>query len=80
VIDPHPQIPKKNGREEFVILTYKEFQDIQETLEDADDVLALRQARKEEGRSAPRYSLEEVRMRLGLGEPRKQRKRRSQRR
>ena len=80
MINFHPQILKKNGRGEFVILTYKEFLAMQEILEDADDVLTLRQAREKEDPSAPRYSLEEVRMRLGLSKPRKARKTRSQRR
>jgi len=80
MINLRPQILKKNGRGEFVILSYKEFLAIQEALEDAADVLALQQAREEEGPSSPRYSLEEVRMRLGLSKPRKARKQRAGRR
>jgi hypothetical protein len=60
-----PKILRRNGRREFVILSYEEFQAIQERLEDAADLLALRQARQEDDASVPGYTLEEVRMELG---------------
>lgn len=62
----HPQILKKNGRGQFVILSYEEFQAIQELIEDAEDISALRRAREDDDRSAPGFTLEEVRVRLGL--------------
>lgn len=65
MIKIHPQILKKNGHGEFVILSFKEFQAIQEMLEDADDILALRQAREEDDPSAPGHTLEEVRLLIG---------------
>jgi len=74
MITLHPQILKKNGREQFVILPYREFQAIQELLEDADDVLALEAARAEDDPRVPRSTLEEVQLRLGLGPPRKSRR------
>ncbi|MEK7731403.1 MAG: type II toxin-antitoxin system Phd/YefM family antitoxin [Planctomycetota bacterium] len=80
MIKLHPQILKKNGQGEFVILSFKEFEAIQEMLEDADDLLALRQVREEDDPSAPGYTLEEVRMRLGLTKPRRTRRKRAKRR
>lgn len=76
----HPQILKKNGRNEFVILPYAEFEAIQERLEEADDLLALRQAREEDNPSVPGYTLDEVRLRLGLTPRRKGRRRTARRR
>jgi hypothetical protein len=80
MIKLHPQILKKNGQGEFVILSFKEFQAIQEMLEDADDLLALRQAREEDDPSAPGYTLEQVRVRLGLTKRRKARRKAAKRR
>jgi len=80
MIKLHPQILKKNGQGEFVILSFKEFQAIQEMLEDADDLLALRQARENDDPSVPGHTLEEVRLRLGLTKPRKTRHKRVKRR
>jgi len=80
MIKLHPQIIKKNGQGQFVILSFKEFQTIQEALEDADDLLALREAREKDDPSKPGYTLEEVRMELGLTKRRKPRRKRAKRR
>jgi len=40
----HPEFLKKNGRKEFVVLPYEEFKTIQEQLEDAHDLMTLREA------------------------------------
>lgn len=75
----HPQIIKKNGRKAYVVLPYAEFQAIQEALDDIDDLRALRRARKENaGRRG--YSLEEVKVMLGLGGKRKPQRRTARRR
>ncbi len=66
----HPQILKKNGRGQFVILPHEEFRALMELLEDAEDVLDLRRAR-EENAGKPTYTLEEVRIRLGLDRKRR---------
>ena len=66
MIELHPEILKKNGRNEFVVLPYEEFEAIRALLEDAEDVLALRKAKAEEG-DAPTLGLDEVRRELGLG-------------
>ncbi len=42
----HPKVLKRNGRSEFVVLPYEEFQALQERLADAEDLLALRRARR----------------------------------
>lgn len=66
MIKLHPQILKKNGQEEFVIISFKEFQAIQEALEDADDLMALREAREKDDPKVPGYTLEQVKLELGL--------------
>lgn len=67
VLELHPSILSKNGKKEFVVLPYEEFVAIQERLADAEDILELRQAKREEGDS-PTASLAEVRRRFGLSD------------
>lgn len=67
MIELHPEILKKNGKNEFVVLPYEEFEAIRALLEDAEDVLELRKARAEEG-DAPTLGLDEVRRELGLAQ------------
>jgi hypothetical protein len=45
----HPEIMSKNSRKQFVVLPYEEFVAVQERLADADDLLALRKAKRAEG-------------------------------
>ena len=52
-----PQIIQKNGKNEFVILTYEEFVEIQEKLNDYEDLRLLREAKQTE-KEAPGISLE----------------------
>ena len=61
----HPEILVKNGKKEFVILTYEEFLAIQERLADAEDVLELREAKRLEEKK-PSIPLAEVKRKLGL--------------
>lgn len=63
----HPEYLQKNGKTEFVVLSYEEFLQIQARLADAEDLLDLREAKEEEGRR-PGVPLAEVRRRFGLGE------------
>jgi PHD/YefM family antitoxin component YafN of YafNO toxin-antitoxin module len=56
----HPEILKKNGKNEFVVLPYEEFLAVQERLTDADDLRELRQAKRAEGR-LPSIPLAEAR-------------------
>ena len=65
MIELHPEILKKNGKNEFVVLPYEEFQALQELLADAEDVLELRRAKAEEA-DAPTVSLDQARRELGL--------------
>ncbi len=67
VMELHPEFLRKNGKPEFVVLPYEEFVKIQELLEDAKDLLELRQAKQEEA-GQPSFSLAEVRKRFGLEE------------
>lgn len=61
----HPEILKKNGKKQFAVLPYEEFVKLQEWLEDMEDLLELRKAKRAEGkkRSIP---LREAKRRLGL--------------
>lgn len=65
MIELHPEILKKNGKSEFVILPYEEFIALQELLADAQDLTDLREAVKAEG-DAPSSSLDELKRDLGL--------------
>ena len=64
MIELHPEILEKDGKK-HVILPYEEFAAIQEALADAEDLAALRIARKEDG-NAPGVPLEDVVDELGL--------------
>ena len=50
---------EKDGKKQFVILPYEEFAGIQEALADADDLAALRAAKKDEC-DAPTIPLDQV--------------------
>jgi len=65
MIELHPEILKKNGKREFVVLPYEEFEAMRALLEDAEDLLELRRAKAAEG-DAPTVGLEDVRRELGL--------------
>lgn len=62
----HPKMLKKDGRNEFVVLPYDEFQALQERLLDADDLLALRRARRADNSGKKGLTLENLTKRLGL--------------
>ena len=61
----HPEVLKKNGVNEFVILPYDEFVALQQLLVDAQDLIDLRKAVAAE-RDAPTISLEELKTELGV--------------
>jgi PHD/YefM family antitoxin component YafN of YafNO toxin-antitoxin module len=48
MIELHPEILKQNGKDEFVVLPYEEFAALRELLNDYEDLLDLRAAKKEE--------------------------------
>jgi hypothetical protein len=64
MLELHPQILEKDGKK-HVILPYEEFTAIQEALAEAEDLAALRIAKKEEGNTAG-VPLEKVVDELGL--------------
>lgn len=65
MVEIHPKILEKNGKKEFVVLSYEEYIEIQNALSDYEDLQALRNAKNEEG-DAPTQSLEEVKRSLDL--------------
>jgi hypothetical protein len=67
MIELHPEIVEKDGKKQFVILKYEEFVAIQQALADADDLAALRVAKKEEC-DAPTIPLDQVVEELELTE------------
>ena len=65
MITLHPEILEKNGKKEFVILPYEEFEALQEVLADAEDLLDLRRAKHEQA-DQPTISLTALKQELGL--------------
>jgi hypothetical protein len=63
--DLHPEIIEKNGTKESVILPYSEYVALRDWIEDVEDLLALREAKRTEG-NVPGRPLEEVTKDLGL--------------
>jgi len=48
MIEVHPELLRKNGQIEFVVLPYEEYQALQELLSDYQDLLDLRAAKDSE--------------------------------
>ncbi len=65
MIELHPEVLRKNGKNEFVVLPYEEYTALQELIEDYEDLLDLRAAKREEG-SKPSIPFAEVKAELGL--------------
>ncbi len=55
----HPEILRKNGEPQFVVIPYEEFRAIEQLLEDREDELAFREAKKEHN-SGPTKSLRDL--------------------
>lgn len=66
----NPQFIKKDGKNEFVILSYQEFSKLIEMIEDYEDLLDLRKA-KAECCHDPGIPLDEVLEEMGLSLPSK---------
>lgn len=64
-----PQVIRKAGRNEFVVLPYKEYEAMRKRLEDAEDLLELRKAKREDDPAKPGLTLEQLKVRLGLKVP-----------
>jgi hypothetical protein len=65
VIELHPQFLEKDGEKAFVVLPFEEFERLQKTLADFEDLQMLRTAQEKEG-DAPTLSLAEAKKELGL--------------
>ena len=65
MIKLHPEVLKKNGVNEFVILPYDEFIALQQILDDAKDLADLREAVAVE-KDSPAISLEELKANLDV--------------
>lgn len=65
MIELHPEILSKNGKKEFVVLPYEEYEALQAFLEDVEDLIDLRKA-KEETENEETFSLDKVKKELGL--------------
>ena len=61
----HPNILEKDGKKEFVILPYEEFEKLQEELENFEDLKELRAAKAKE-QAAPALSLAEAKRTLNI--------------
>lgn len=65
MITLHPEILSKNGRKEFVVLAYEEFEALRAELEDLEDLRELRAAKVAEA-SSPATDWAEAKRQLGL--------------
>ena len=65
MIDLHPEVLKRDGKEQFVVLPFEEFVALRDFIEDAEDVLALRQAKAQDD-DEPSVSLDEMMRRFGM--------------
>lgn len=64
MIELHPEILKKNGKSEFVVLPYEEFAALRE-LADYEDLIDLRAAKREE-QAEPTVSLSDAKSEFAL--------------
>ena len=65
MLELHPEILKKDGQSEFVVLPYDEFVKLQELLEDYEDLLDLRAA-KQDDNGGPSIPLADVKREFGV--------------
>jgi PHD/YefM family antitoxin component YafN of YafNO toxin-antitoxin module len=65
MIELHPEILKKNGKSEFVVLPFDEYIALQELLSDYQDLIELRTAKQEEAAEST-IPLEIVKSELGF--------------
>ena len=65
MIQLNPNFLIKAGRKEFAVLPFEEYTALEEFLADVEDLLILREAKKDEGHS-PTLSLDSVMEKYGL--------------
>jgi hypothetical protein len=70
----NPQIIRKEGKKEYVVIPYEEFLKVQEELNNYEDLRCLREA-KEAEKDAPTVGIDEVRERIGRRPSRPRKKR-----
>ncbi|MBT8421219.1 MAG: type II toxin-antitoxin system Phd/YefM family antitoxin [Gammaproteobacteria bacterium] len=61
----HPRILEQDGKKEFAVLPYEEFEQITTALADYEDLKDLRTAKQNE-KNAPSIPLSQVRQELGI--------------
>ncbi|MBI5787529.1 MAG: type II toxin-antitoxin system Phd/YefM family antitoxin [Candidatus Schekmanbacteria bacterium] len=60
-----PQVLEKDGKKEFVVMTYEDFVEMSESLEDYEDLKELRKAKKAARKEKP-VPFEQALKELGL--------------
>ncbi|MBU0499306.1 MAG: type II toxin-antitoxin system Phd/YefM family antitoxin [Gammaproteobacteria bacterium] len=65
MIEVHPNILERDGKKEFAVLPYEEFESLMEALSDYEDLRDLREAKEAEGENSG-TPLSEVRKKLGI--------------
>jgi PHD/YefM family antitoxin component YafN of YafNO toxin-antitoxin module len=65
MISLHPEFITKNGKKEFAVISYEEFEALQQFIADMEDLMDLRAAKEEEGDQSS-VPLAEVKKLLGL--------------
>lgn len=65
MIKLHPEILKRDGKEQFAILPYEEFLAVQAFLEDMEDLRLIEEARATDS-GEPGIPLDEAKRQLGL--------------
>ncbi|MHB8764219.1 MAG: type II toxin-antitoxin system Phd/YefM family antitoxin [Deferrisomatales bacterium] len=65
MIELHPEILRRDGKNQFVVLPYEEFLAVKELLEDLEDLRELRAAKDAEG-SIRAITLDDARRELDL--------------
>ena len=65
MVNLHPEILKKDGRKEFAVIPYEEFEAVQEMLGDLEDLNDFAEAKAAEG-SAETIPWDEVKRKLNL--------------
>ena len=64
-IELHPEFLSNNGERQFAVLPYAEFLALREWMEDAEDLIALELAKKE-NLNEPSYTIEQVKAEFGI--------------
>jgi hypothetical protein len=79
MLSVHPQVLKRNGKKQFAVLPYDEFNRLMERLADYEDLRLLREAKAKE-KNVPGIGLDELKRRLGIRIPAKRSSRRRRKR